>query len=132
MLEVTERKKIEEERARLAAVVEASDDAIMSLALDGTVLTWNGGAERIYGYSAQEMIGRNMNLVRPPERRHEIEQKLATVKRGESFRHFEGMRIRKDGRSIWISITGSPIRDRRGEVVASSTSGRDITEIKAL
>ena len=132
ILDVTERKKNEKELSRLAAVVEASDDAIMSLALDGTVLTWNGGAERIYGYSAQEMIGRNMNLIRPPEGRHEIEQKLATVKQGESFRHFEAMRIRKDGRSIWISITGSPIRDRHGEVVAISTSARDITEIKAL
>jgi len=132
ILDVTERKKNEEELSRLAAIVDASDDAIMSLTLDGTVLTWNAGAERIYGYSAQEMIGRNMSSVRPPDRVHDIEEKLADVKRGESFRHFQAMRIRKDGRLIWISVTASPIRDRRGEVVAISTTVRDITEIKAL
>jgi PAS domain S-box-containing protein len=132
ILDVTGRKKNEEELARLAAVVDASDDAIMSLALDGTVLTWNAGAERIYGYSAQEMIGREMSVLRPRDSQHEAEQKLASVKRGESFRHFEARRIRKDGKAIWISITASPIRDRRGEVVAVSTSARDITGIKAL
>jgi PAS domain S-box-containing protein len=132
ILDVTKRKKNEEELLRLAAIVDASDDAIMSLALDGTVLTWNGGAERIYGYSAQEMIGRNISLTRPPEQLQEAEQKLESVRRGESFRHFQAMRIRKDSKVIWISITASPIRDRRGEVVAISATARDITEIKGL
>jgi PAS domain S-box-containing protein len=132
ILDVTKRKKNEEELSRLAAIVEASNDAIMSLAPDGTVLTWNGGAERIYGYSSQEMIGRNITLVRRPEPLNETEQKLESLRRGESIPHFDAMRIRKDGRPIWLSITASPIRDRHGEVVAISTTARDITEIKAL
>ncbi|MCU1257900.1 MAG: sensor hybrid histidine kinase [Bryobacterales bacterium] len=133
VLDVTERKKNEEELSRLAAIVESSDDAILSLAVDGTVLTWNGGAERIYGYSAQEMIGRNLSLIdRRDGQPDERERMLESVKRGESVRYFQTTRIRKDGRLIWISITASPIRDRRGEVVAISTSVRDITEIKVL
>ena len=132
ILDVTNRKKNEEELSRLAAIVDFSDDAIMSLALDGTVLTWNGGAERIYGYSAQEMIGRNISLARPPDPLHETERKMESLKRGESFHNFQAMRIRKDGRLIWISITASPIRDRRRKVVAISSTARDITEIKAL
>ena len=132
ILDVTERKKNEEELSRLAAIVDASNDAIMSLAPDGTVVTWNGGAERIYGYSAQEMIGRNISVVRRPEPLHETEQRLESLRQGESIHNFDAMRIRKDGRPIWISITASPIRDRRGEVVAISTTARDITEIKAL
>src|SRR5260370_25697918 len=132
ILDVTNRKNNEEELSRLPAIVDFSDDAIMSLALDGTLLTWNGGAERIYGYSAQEMIGRNISLARPPDPLQETERKLESLKRGESFRNFQAMRIRKDGRLIWISITASPIRDRRGEVVAISSTARDITEIKAL
>jgi PAS domain S-box-containing protein len=132
ILDVTKRKKNEEELSRLAAIVDASNDAIMSLAPDGTVLTWNGGAERIYGYSAEEMIGRNISVVRRPEPLHETERTLESLRRGESIQHFDAMRIRKDGRPIWISITASPIRDRRGEVIAISTTARDITEIKAL
>jgi PAS domain S-box-containing protein len=131
-LDVTDRKKNEEELSRLAAIVDASDDAIFSLALDDTVLTWNRGAEKIYGYSAQEMIGRTMSLVRPPDSLYETEQRLASVKRGEHFRNFHARRIRKDGRSIWISISASPVRDRHGNVVAISSTARDITDIKAL
>jgi two-component system, cell cycle sensor histidine kinase and response regulator CckA len=132
ILDVTQRKKNEEELSRLATIVDASEDAIISLAVDGTVLTWNTGAERIYGYSAEEMIGRNISLVRPPDPLDQTEQKLGCLRRGESFRNFQAMRIRKDGRTIWISITASPIRDRQGKVVAISSTARDITEIKAL
>jgi two-component system cell cycle sensor histidine kinase/response regulator CckA len=132
ILDVTERKKNEEELSRLAAVVDASNDAILSLAPDGTVLTWNRGAERIYGYSAQEMVGRNISVVRLPEPLQETEQILQSLNRGESIHHFDAMRIRKDGRPMWVSITASPIRDRHGKVVAISTTARDITEIKAL
>jgi two-component system cell cycle sensor histidine kinase/response regulator CckA len=131
--ETEERYENEEELSRLAAIVDASDDAIMSLALDGTVLTWNGGAEQIYGYSAQEMIGRNMSLIDSRGgSREEREQILESVKRGESFRNFQTSRIRKDGRLIWISVTASPIRGRSGEVVAISSTVREITEIRAL
>jgi PAS domain S-box-containing protein len=131
-VDVTERKKNEEELSRLAAIVDASNEAILSLAPDGTVLTWNGGAERIYGYSAQEMVGRNINILTPPDSLLETLQRLESIKRGESIQNFEATRRRKDGRPIWISVTASPIRDRRGEVVAISSTARDITEIKAL
>ena len=97
-----------------------------------TVLTWNGGAERIYGYSAQEMIGRNISILTPPDRSQETMRKLASLRRGESIHNFEARRQRKDGRTIWISMTASPIRDGRGQVVAISASARDITEIKVL
>jgi len=132
ILDVTERKKNEEELSRLAAIVDASNDAIMSLTPEGIVLTWNGGAERIYGYSAHEMIGHNITVLRRPDAMQEAEQKLESLRRGESLRNFEAMRIRKDGRPIWISLTASPIRNECGEVVAVSTIARDITEIKAL
>jgi two-component system, cell cycle sensor histidine kinase and response regulator CckA len=132
VLDVTERKRNEEELSRLAAIVDSSNEAIMSLAPDGTVLTWNGGAERIYGYSAQEMIGRNISVLRRPDPLREAERKLESVKMGESIRDFNALRVRKDGSQIWVSITASPIRDTTGKVVAISTIARDITEIKAL
>ena len=131
-MNITVRKRNEEELSRLAAIVDASNEAIMSLAPDGTVLTWNGGAERIYGYSAQEMIGRNINILTRPDRSQETMRKLASLRRGESIHNFEARRQRKDGRTIWISMTASPIRDGRGQVVAISASARDITEIKVL
>ena len=132
ILDITERKKSEEELSRLAAIVDASNEAMMSLAPDGTVLTWNRGAEKIYGYSSEEMIGRNISAVRRQEPLHETEQKLDSLRRGESLHNYDGVRIRKDGRPIWVSITAAPIRDRHGEVVAISSTARDITEIKAL
>jgi PAS domain S-box-containing protein len=131
ILDITVRKKNEEELSRLAAIVDASEDAIISLALDGTVLTWNRGAERIYGYSAQEMIGRNINVIRLADV-DETGERLESLGLGETFRNFQARRIRKDGRLIWISATASPIRDGRGQVVAISSTSRDITEIKAL
>jgi PAS domain S-box-containing protein len=132
ILDITERKKNEEELSRLAEIVDASDDALISLALDGTVLTWNGGAERIYGYSAQEMIGRSINALRTPDPLDETEQELESLRRGEIFRNFQTRRVRKDGSVISISITASPIRNRQGEVVAISSTARDISEVKAL
>jgi PAS domain S-box-containing protein len=132
ILDITKRKKSEEELSRLAAIVDASNDAIMSVAPDGTVLTWNGGAERIYGYSAEEIIGRNIRILRSPASWPEMEEKLESVARGESLHNFDTMRVRKDGKSIWVSLTASPIRGRHGEIVAISTIARDITEIKAL
>lgn len=132
ILDISQRKKNEEELSRLAAIVDASEDAILSLALDGTVLTWNRGAERIYGYPAQEVIGHNISVVSLPDVMDGTEERLESVRRGESFRNFQARGKRKDGRQIWISIAASPIRDRRGEVVSISSTSRDITEIKAL
>jgi PAS domain S-box-containing protein len=107
-------------------------------ALDGRVLIWNKGAEKITGYSAQEMIGGNVTEISPPDSAQaerilaEMDRILESVKRGESLHHFQVKHIRKDGRLIWISIDASPIRDSRGEVVAVSSTARDITEIKVL
>jgi PAS domain S-box-containing protein len=131
-LDITERKKGEEERARLAAIVDASNDAVMSLSPDGVVMTWNGGAERIYGYTAEEMIGRSIRILRQPDELQEGDRELESVKRGESVHNFEARRLRKDRKPIWISLTASPIRNDSGEIVAISTIARDITEIRAL
>jgi PAS domain S-box-containing protein len=137
VLDVTERKKNERERLRLAEIVESCEDAIASVGLDGTVLAWNGGAERIYGYSAEEMIGRNISVLDPdgPEGervRAERRRFVAVLRRGESIRNFQAVRVRKDGGLLWIALSVSPIRNCRGEVVAASAIGRDITELKIL
>jgi len=118
------------ERAKLAAIVESSDDAILSKTLDGVISTWNAGAERIFGYTAAEAVGKPILLLIPPERRHEeteIQQKLA---RGQRVNHFETVRIAKDGRKIDVSLTVSPIRNAAGQIVGASKIVRDITARK--
>jgi PAS domain S-box-containing protein len=127
----TERKKTEETRARLAAIVESSEDAIIGKTLDGTIVTWNRGAERLFGYSAQEVMGRPMTMLIPPERHGEEPDILAGIARGEPVDQFETVRIRKDGRRIDVSVAVSPIKDSQGKVVGASTIARDITEAKA-
>jgi PAS domain S-box-containing protein len=129
--DITERKSIELAGARLAAIVESSDDAIVGKDLSGVVTSWNAGAEKIYGYSAEEMIGRSMERLIPPDRRQEEAEILEHVRRGESVRHFETTRLRKDGRIVEISVTISAIRDSTGQVVGSSKVARDITGRKA-
>lgn len=116
------------ETARLAAIVDSTEDAIIGNSLDGTVITWNRGAERRYGYLASEIIGRSNLLMVPPERRAEAEHLLECARRGESVAHLETVRLRKDGTPIDVSVTISPIRDARGEVIGSSAICRDITE----
>jgi len=130
--DVTERMQAEEGLSRLAAIVEFSEDAIYSKALDGIVLTWNPGAERLYGYSAQEIKGRPISLVIPPDRAHEIPLIYERIRRGERVRHYETVRVRKDGRQIDVSLSISPIKDVAGKIVAASTIVRDITERKRL
>lgn len=126
--DVSERKRAEEARARLAAIVESSDDAIISKALDSTILSWNAGAERIFGYSAQEAIGQSIVLIIPPERRDEEIAILERLRRGERIEHFETVRVAKDGRRLNLSITVSPVRDTDGHIIGASKIGRDITE----
>src|SRR5438876_9383788 len=92
----------------LAAIVESSDDAIIGQELDGTIVTWNAGAETIYGYSAQEAIGRSISLIHPPERPNDQAQIFDRIKRGEHVDHYETVRVRKDGRRLHISLTVSP------------------------
>jgi PAS domain S-box-containing protein len=125
--EVAVRKRTEEMRERLAAIVDSSDDAIISKTLDGTISAWNGGAEKIFGYSAAEAVGKPILMLLPPERIDEEADILAHMRRGESVQQFETVRVRKDGTSIDVSVTISPIRDGNGAVVGASKVARDIT-----
>ncbi|HEX2280433.1 MAG TPA: PAS domain S-box protein, partial [Thermomicrobiales bacterium] len=126
--DVTERRRAEQGLARLAAIVESSDDAIISRTLEGTVTTWNRGAERLYGYSAREIVGQNVALLLPPERQDELPELTERLARGEQIPHFETVRLRKDGSHVDVSISLSPIADASGQVIAVSTIARDITE----
>src|SRR5579863_6543659 len=118
-------------RGRLAAIVESSDDAIISKTLDGFILTWNPAAERVFGYSAQEAVGKSMMMLIPPDRRTEEPSILARIAGGERVDHFETVRVRKDGRRIDVSVTISPIKDSKGAIIAASKIAGDITERKA-
>ena len=117
---------------RLAAVVENSVDAIFSKDLDGTIRTWNGGAERLYGYSHDEAVGRSVEMLVPEDRAEEWTNLMATLTRGEHVDQLETERIRKDGQRRAVALTVSPIRDRDGKVVSASVIGRDVTRRKQL
>ncbi len=118
--------------ARLAAIVDSSDDAIVSKTIDGVITSWNAGAERMFGYSASEAVGRHITLIIPKDRHAEEEQVLARLRRGERVDHFETVRIRKDGTAIDISLTVSPLRSASGAVVGASKIARDISEQKGM
>jgi PAS domain S-box-containing protein len=113
-----------------AAIIESSDDAILSKALDGFILTWNAGAERLFGYRAEEAIGKPATIIIPPDRGEEEPAMLEAIRRGESVRQFETVRRRKDGSLVDVSLTASPIRDTVGRIVGASTIARDIAELK--
>jgi PAS domain S-box-containing protein len=112
----------------LAAIVESSSDAILAKTLDGEITTWNLGAELMYGYAADEIIGRNVSTLIPPEQANELSPLLARIRNGERVEHFETHRLRKDGTVLDVSITVSPVRDHHGAVVGASTVARDVTE----
>lgn len=117
---------------RLAAIVESSDDAIISKNLDGVISSWNKGAERLFGYTAEEAIGQKITLIIPPDRLDEEPAILDRLRRGERVDHFETIRMRKDGRLLDISATISPIRNDLGRVVGASKVARDITDLKEI
>lgn len=117
-------------RGLLAAIVGSSDDAIVSKSLDGIITSWNASAERIFGYTADEAIGKPILIVVPPERRNEEPEILGRIRQGERVDHFETQRLTKDGRLIDISLTISPIRDADGKVVGASKVARDISDRK--
>ena len=117
-----------ETASRLAAIVESSADAILGKTLDGVITSWNAGAEHIYGYTAGEIVGRNVSELIPPDRTGELEPILARLRRGERVEPFETRRRRKDGRIFDVSVCISPIRDSAGAVVGASTVARDVTE----
>jgi PAS domain S-box-containing protein len=126
--DITERKRAEEANVLLAGIVNNSDDAIYSKGLDGTIMTWNMGAEKLYGYSAAEIVGRNVDVLAPPERKNEIKDILEKIARGERILHYETERLRKDGALISVSLTVSPITGKDGKVASASSIARDITE----
>ena len=130
--DITQRKLAEAATRRLAAVVESSDDAIITKTLDGTILSWNAGAEGIYGYSAAEVVGRPISLLVPPDRPDELPQILAKLAKGERIAHYQTERVRKDGRRIHISLTISPLMDSEGKIVGASMIARDITTQKQV
>jgi PAS domain S-box-containing protein len=117
---------------RLAAIVECSEDAIYSMDLHGRVLTWNAGAERLYGYSAGDLKDRSISTLLPPERQGELTEMLGKIRRGERIEHFQTVRLRKDGRRIQVSLSYSPLRNARGGIVGSSGIARDMTEQKRV
>ena len=130
--DVSERKRTELVRAHLAAIVESSDDAIVSKNLESIILSWNKGAERLFGYTAGEAVGQSITILIPPERRDEEREILARIVRGKPIEHFETVRVTKDGRRIDISLTISPIRSASDEVIGASKIARDISRRKTL
>jgi PAS domain S-box-containing protein len=130
--ELERSRRASESLARLAAIVESSNDAIVGKTLEGIVTSWNSAAERIFGYRAEEMIGSPISRTIPPERRSDFPTILEAIRRGERVAHFETERIRKDGRRIHVSLTVSPIRDESGRIIGASKIARDVTERKRL
>jgi PAS domain S-box-containing protein len=114
----------------LAAIVESSEDAIVSKRLDGTITSWNPAAERLFGYTAEEVIGRPISMLAPPDRENEMPATLERIRRGQKVDRYETVRRRKDGSLVDISLTVSPIRDETGRIVGASKIARDITARK--
>ena len=129
---VNEHARAEEARLRLASIVESSEDAIIGKSIDGTIISWNNGAEVMYGYTADEVNGRPITILNPPDRPNEIPQLLEIVKQGKGINRYETERIRNDGRRLYVSASVSPIRDYEGKVIGASTIGRDITALRQV
>jgi diguanylate cyclase (GGDEF)-like protein/PAS domain S-box-containing protein len=130
--DVTAHRQLDEERARLAQIVESSNDAIFSVSLDDVITSWNKGAEKIFGFTAREIIGHPVFSLLPPERHGERSQILDAILRGEELRHFETMRLRKDGTEICVSLTTSPVLAADGKIIGNSVIARDVTERKKM
>jgi PAS domain S-box-containing protein len=130
VVDLTDRQRAHQHEERLAAIIESSDDAIASKDLNGKITSWNGGAERLFGYAAAEIIGQPVAILIPPDRLDEAADVLERIRRGERIDQFETIRRRKDGSLVEISLTVSPIRDTIGRVVGASKIARDITERK--
>ncbi|HUA24029.1 MAG TPA: PAS domain S-box protein [Steroidobacteraceae bacterium] len=124
------KQEIQRSLAQMAAIVENSEDAIIGKTLDGVIRSWNSGAQRLFGYSADEAIGKPITLIVPPTLLDEEQRILATLRRGERIEHFETTRLTKDGRRVEISLTVSPVRDESGAIIGASKIARDITDRK--
>jgi PAS domain S-box-containing protein len=130
--DITDKKEAERSQSRLAAIVESSDDAIISKDLNGIITSWNKGAERIFGYKPEEIIGKSILLLIPPELHADETMILARIRAGERINHFQTVRLRKNGERLDASLTVSPIRDRQGKVIGAAKILRDITQQKKL
>jgi len=130
--DITERDAAEKERARLAAIIEYSDEAVISKTVDGIIIGWNHGAERQYGYTTEEMVGRSISVLFPPDHYQEYLEILKKIRKGEAVPSFDTVRRRKDGTLINVSVNITPIETRGGEVVRASKNSHDITRIKKL
>ena len=128
--EITERKRVEEAARKLAAIVESSDDAIIGKDLNGIIVSWNQGAERMFGYSADEAVGRDISLIYPPEHVDDEIETMDRLRQGDRIEHKEAVRVAKSGKRIDVLVTISPIKDRSGRVVGASKIARDITARK--
>jgi PAS domain S-box-containing protein len=128
LIDISERKEAEFTAKRFSAIVESSDDAIVSKDLNGTISTWNAAAERLFGYTAEEIIGKPVTILIPPDRCDEEVEILARLRRGERVDHYETVRRRKDGSLVEISLSVSPIKDADGRVIGASKIARNITE----
>jgi PAS domain S-box-containing protein len=128
--DITRRRQDERARAHLAAIVDSSDDAIVSKNLDGVIQSWNAGAQRIFGYAPDEAVGRSILMLLPDDRKHEEAGILAKLRAGQRIEHFESVRVTKDGRLIDVSLTISPVRDAAGRIIGASKIARDVTQQK--
>ncbi|PTX44170.1 PAS domain S-box-containing protein [Christiangramia gaetbulicola] len=126
--DISERLKGDERQARLSAIVESSDDAIVSKDLNGTITSWNRGAKRIFGYSEAEVLGKSITILIPKERLDEEKHILKNIASGKRINHFETIRLTKDGRSIHVSLSVSPLKDRKGKIVGASKIARNIED----
>jgi PAS domain S-box-containing protein len=127
-IDITDRKRAEDARSFLASIVESSEDAIIGKTLDGTIVSWNSGAERMFGYTAKEMIGKPISALLDPDLAEEEGDMLRQVQRGNPVEHYETLRVRKGGEAIYVSLSASPIRNAKGEIVGISTITRDMSE----
>src|SRR5262249_36127342 len=132
--DISERRRLERENASrlraarlLAAIVESSDDAIVSKSLDGIIQTWNAAAERLFGFTVEQAVGRHISLIIPADRIAEEERIIATLKAGQRIDHYETVRLRSDGQPVLVSLTISPIKDEAGRGIGASKIARDIT-----
>ncbi|MBA3242202.1 MAG: PAS domain S-box protein, partial [Acidobacteria bacterium] len=130
--DITERRQAEEARLRLAAIVDSSDDAILSKTLDGTITSWNAAAQRLYGYSAEEVLGKSISVIIPPELKDEMVMILERISNGLKVEYLETVRVRKDGGRVDVSVTVSPVKSMEGQVIGASTIAHDITERKRV
>jgi PAS domain S-box-containing protein len=128
--DITDRKEAEFAKFRLAAIVESSDDAIISKDLNGVISTWNSGAQRIFGYTSEEAIGKSITLIIPPELQDEEKEILKRLRAGQRIEHFETVRVTKSGKKVDVSLSVSPLRDSRGIIVGASKIARDMSERK--